>query len=80
MAEVILSFGPPLELTDADFHGTPLGWAVFGSEHGWHRNSGNYAATVEALLAAGAKVPDHAEGTEPVREVLRRHGARDQTA
>jgi hypothetical protein len=80
MAKAILSFGPPLELTDADFHGTPLGWAVYGSEHGWHRNSGNYAATVEALLRAGAKVPDHAEGTSPVREVLRRHGARDQTA
>ena len=74
MAEAILSFGPPLELTDADFHGTPLGWAIYGSEHGWHRNSGNYAATVEALLRAGAKVPDHAGGTEPVREVLRRHG------
>ncbi len=80
MAEAILGFGPPLELSDVDFHGTPLGWAVYGSEHGWHRNSGNYAATVESLLRAGAKVPDHAEGTEPVREVLRRHGAGDQTA
>ena len=80
MAQAILRLGPPLEVTDADFHGTPLGWAIHGSEHGWHCKSGNYAATVEALLKAGAKVSDVAEGTEPVREVLRRYGAKDQTA
>jgi ankyrin repeat protein len=80
MARAILGFGPPLEVTDADFHGTPLGWAIHGSEHGWHCKSGRYAATVEALLKAGAKVPDDAEGTEPVREVLRRYGANDQSA
>ena len=58
MAEAILRFGPPLEVTDADFHGTPLGWAIHGSEHGWHCESGDYAATVEALLKSGAKVSD----------------------
>jgi ankyrin repeat protein len=76
MAQAILRLGPPLEVTDADFHGTPLGWAIHGSEHGWHSESGNYAATVEALLKAGAKVPDVAQGTEAVREVLRRYGAK----
>jgi ankyrin repeat protein len=80
MAQAILRFGPPLEVTDADFHGTPLGWAIHGSRHGWHCSSGNYAATVEALLKSGAKVSVVAEGTEPVREVLRRYGAKDQSA
>ena len=60
MAQAILHLGPPLEVTDADFHGTPLGWAIHGSEHGWHSSSGNYAATVEALLKSGAKVSDDA--------------------
>jgi ankyrin repeat protein len=80
MAQAILRLGPPLEATDADFRGTPLGWAIHGSEHGWHGSSGNHAATVEALLKAGAKVSDVAEGTEPVRAVLRRYGAKEQTA
>ncbi len=57
MAELILRQNPPLEVTDADFNATPMGWAIHGSEHGWHRETGNYAATVEALLRAGAKSP-----------------------
>ncbi len=69
-----------MEVTDADFHGTPPGWAIHGSDHGWSCNAGDYAATVEALLKAGAKVPDVAEGTEPVREVLHRYGAMNQRA
>jgi ankyrin repeat protein len=77
MAQAILRFGPPLEVTDADFHGTPLDWAIHGSEHGWHSSSGNHAATVEALLKAGAKLSDVDKGTEPVREVLRRYGAKN---
>jgi ankyrin repeat protein len=77
MAQAILRFDPPLEDTDADFHSTPLGWAVHGSEHGWHCSSGNFAATVEMLLKAGAKVSVVAKGTEPVREVLRRYGAKN---
>ncbi len=73
------NWGPPLALTDLDFHGTPLGWAIHGSEHGWQNMSGHYAATVETLLKAGAKVPDVAKGTEPVREVLLRYGAKNQS-
>jgi ankyrin repeat protein len=80
MVRTILRLDPPLEVTDADFHGTPLGWAIHGSQHGWHSSSGNHAATVEALLKSGAKVSGVAGGTEPVREVLRRHGATDQSA
>ena len=77
MAREILRYHPPLELTDADFNGTPLGWAIHGSEHGWYCRTGNYAATVEALLQAGAKLPEKKSGgTEAVKEVLRRHEAK----
>jgi ankyrin repeat protein len=75
----ILRYNPPMELTDADFEGTPLGWAIHGSEHGWYCQTGNYAATVELLLKAGAKLPEKkAGGTEAVKEVLRRYGVKEE--
>jgi hypothetical protein len=76
MARELLGRGAPLEVTDADYDGTPLNWAVYGSVHGWNCKTGDYAGTVEALLAAGARpVPADAatEASEAVREVLRRH-------
>jgi ankyrin repeat protein len=78
MVQAILPFGPPLEATDGDFNGTPLGWAMHGSKDGWYRQSGDYAGTVEALLAAGARLPERLGGTEAVREVLRRHGMKEE--
>jgi ankyrin repeat protein len=77
MAEVVLSFGPPLEARDADYGGPPVGWAIHGSEHGWVPQAGNYADTLEALLRAGARLPENAAGSEVVREVLRRHGVQE---
>ena len=78
MTREILRYNPPLEPTDADFQGTPLGWAIHGSEHGWYCRTGNYAATVELLLKAGAKLTEkETGGTEAVKEVLRRYGAKD---
>jgi ankyrin repeat protein len=72
MAREILRYNPPLERTDADFNGTPVGWAIHGSENGWYHETGDYAATVEALLKAGAKIPDKGGGTEAVKAVLKR--------
>ncbi|MGH7494495.1 MAG: ankyrin repeat domain-containing protein [bacterium] len=72
MAKIVLRFGPPLEALDADFGATPLGWAMHGSEHGWYCQTGDYAGTVEALLAAGAKPPVAIAGSPGVQEVLRR--------
>jgi hypothetical protein len=79
MVKAILPFGPPLEATDADFNGTPLGWAIHGSENGWHVQTGDYAGTVEALIEAGARLPERMGGTEAVREVLRRHGVEEES-
>ncbi|PYM16507.1 MAG: hypothetical protein DME18_01255 [Verrucomicrobia bacterium] len=77
MARVILRRNPPLEPADADFDLTPLGWAIYGSEHGWYCRTGDYAATVEVLLKAGANIPEkETGGTEAVREVLGRHKAK----
>jgi len=73
MAKEILRYHPPLEQTDADFHGTPLGWAVYGSENGWFCRTGDYADTVEAIIKAGAKLPDQNGGTTAVREVLAKY-------
>src|SRR5262249_34003566 len=68
----ILNYAPPLEQTDRDFKGTPLAWAIHGSEHGWYAKTGDYPTVVKQLLAAGAKVPDGPiKGTEAVRAVLR---------
>jgi hypothetical protein len=77
MAELLLPHKPPLEQTDADFQGTPLGWAIYGSTEGWYCRTGNYVGTVEALLQAGAKLPQKVGGTDPVKEVLRKHGMKD---
>lgn len=74
MARMLLSHNPPLEQSDEDFHGTPLHWAIYGSEHGWHREQGSYPATAEALLVAGAKPPEKRAGPEELQEVLRRYG------
>jgi ankyrin repeat protein len=66
---------PPLEVTDADFQSTPLGWAIHGSEHGWHRRKGDYAGVVELLIDAGASLTGRQlAGTDAVRAVLRRRG------
>ncbi len=79
MVREILAHRPPLEATDHDFAGTPLGWALHASVHGWHPDRGNYAGTVEALLGAGAVAPaltDDLDGSPAVRAALRRHAAR----
>ena len=75
MVQEILGYKPPLEIWDDNFDGRPLSWAIYGSVHGWHREKGDYAGTVEALLQAGAEAPkltEDLEASEPVRKVLLR--------
>jgi ankyrin repeat protein len=73
MAREILRFKPPLEATDRDFKGTPLGWTIHGSENGWHASTGKHAETVEVLLEAGAARPSDVRGSDAVRAVLQRN-------
>ncbi len=70
MVRDLLRFDPPLEATDRDFKATPLGWAIYGSEHGWYVSTGSHAEVVELLLQAGAKRPEALGGTAAVRDVL----------
>lgn len=76
LIRMILTRNPQLENTDNQYETTPLHWAIYGSEHGWAPDQGNYAGAVETLLQAGAALPDKLEGTSAVRKVLRKHGVR----
>jgi ankyrin repeat protein len=74
MTRDLLARGAPLEVTDIDHRSTPLGWAIYGSRHGWNCKTGEYPATVAALLDAGSALPDMTgtlEGSEAVLAVLR---------
>lgn len=70
MIREILRYHPALELKSREYEGTALGWALFGSANGWHRDTGDFVGTVQALLGAGAMVPSNAEGLEPSDAVL----------
>jgi ankyrin repeat protein len=43
-----------LDRADNDFNSTPLGWANHGAENCWHRERGDYPATIEILKKARA--------------------------
>ena len=53
MVEELLRHNAPLKATDSDYSGTALNWADHGSRGSWHREKGNYPATVAALRRAG---------------------------
>jgi hypothetical protein len=74
LVRMILLRKPALDDVSNDYRGTPVDWAMHGSENGWDRRNSDYGATLEALLEAGAPLPGEIGGTEAVREVLRRHG------
>jgi ankyrin repeat protein len=76
LVRLILAHGGRIENSDNDYGGTPLNWAIHGSQNGWYKEKGDYPATVEALLNAGARMPDTLGGADAVQEVLRRHGLR----
>jgi ankyrin repeat protein len=76
MTKLLLARNAEINNHDNEYDGTPLGWAIYGSERGWYSGSGDYAATVTTLLEAGAKLPEKLSGTKPVRQILRRHGVK----
>ena len=44
--------GTITEVRDGQHGGTPLGWATYGSVHGYRCKTGDFAGAVEALLIA----------------------------
>ena len=76
MVREILRHHPQIDRKDCQYELSALGSALHGSENSWHRDTGDYGATVEALLNAGAKAPkltDDMEASQAAREVLRRY-------
>lgn len=75
VVRLLLRHAPPIEDASNMFKGTPLGWAIHGSEHGWRREAGDYGAVVQMLCDAGAKPPGQPAGSRPVQDVLRKNAA-----
>jgi hypothetical protein len=73
MVREVLRRNPPLEDKQNDFAGTPMRWAIHGSENGWYRDKGDYASVVEELLGAGATPPVKIEGSEAVQQLLQKY-------
>jgi hypothetical protein len=72
MIELLIGRGAPLEARNA-YGGTVLGQAVWSAAHGGDPD--DYAAILETLIAAGAKVAEaHPPVNEKVDAVLARHG------
>ena len=75
MLERLLRHNPPVNVPDPSYGGTPLGQCVYGSLHGWSCRTGDFARSVELLLAAGER-PDPSylpTGRDDVDAVLRKH-------
>jgi hypothetical protein len=74
IVRLLLSRGASLTLRNA-YGGPPLGACGWGSLN-FRDRCGDYPATAEVLIAAGATVPENAAGSEEVAAVMRRHGAK----
>jgi len=75
MVREILRYAPPIDVRGDEHDLSPLGWALHGSVHGWHRDTGDYGGTVRALLDAGAVTPTMRGDlvpSEAAREALNR--------
>jgi ankyrin repeat protein len=72
----LIAHNAPINVFETEHGGSPLAWALHGSQHSWHRDTGDYPAVVRLLLAAGAQItkPEMPlEATEEVLEVIRQH-------
>jgi ankyrin repeat protein len=79
IVRLLLRHHAPLDVRDQSFGGTPLTWALHGSQHGWRKDRGDFGATVDALLDAGAPAPKltpDLDASDAARAALRRHAGR----
>jgi ankyrin repeat protein len=74
LVKLLLSRGASVTVKNA-YGGDPVRACAWGSLN-FRDRLGDYPATAEALIAAGAPVPETAGGSEAVAEVMRRHGAK----
>jgi ankyrin repeat protein len=52
MARELLRSNAPIDARDDQHGGTPLDWAEYGSNHGWHCRTGDYTGTIGLLRDA----------------------------
>jgi ankyrin repeat protein len=74
----LLNCNAAVNVFETQHGGSPLGWALHGSLHGWHRDNGDYAGVARMLLEAGADLPKTdrpLEATDDVLEVIRLHAS-----
>jgi hypothetical protein len=79
LVRLLLPHDPPLGVPDPSYGGTPLRQSLYGSLHGWHCHTGDFATTVRLLIEAGER-PDPAQvpiGRDDVDAVLRSQLSRD---
>ena len=73
MVRLLLKFKPPLEAKNM-YGGTVLGQTLWSAAHGGDPKV--YAAIIESLIQAGAKVPEHhVPVNDPIDKLLRRYGS-----
>lgn len=67
MVRLLLSMGAPVNVKDKQFGGSPLGWALHGSQYSPRRDDAAYIAIVDVLLDAGAtrEAATNAQGEPP---------------
>jgi hypothetical protein len=75
MVRRLLVPGAPIGIPDPTYGGTPLSQCLYGSLHGWKRDTGDFAATVRVLVEAGERPdPSHVPiGRDDVDGVLREY-------
>jgi ankyrin repeat protein len=77
--EVLLARGAAVDAVEDEFGGTPLVWAIHGSDN-FPNPEGDYPGVVRLLLAAGAEVRDGMlkdDGNAEIADLLRAAGARE---
>jgi ankyrin repeat protein len=76
MLEDVLRRNPPIDAQDRQFHGTPMGWLIYGALNLWRGiSTGRYGECARLLLDAGAQVDEASlpTGHDSIDQVLREH-------
>ena len=66
----LIAHHAPIHVFETEHGGSPLAWALHGSQHSWRRDHGDYPGVTRALLAAGAQIPQPEKPLEATEEVL----------
>lgn len=74
MVRSLLDHNAPVNVLEAEYGGSPLGWTLHGSLHSGERSKGDYAGVAKALLERGGALPKSdrpLEAREDVLQVIR---------